>query len=63
MLELFFEVVIRGVLQAIGWAVLKVVTFGGYRGFQEDDIILEGPLGFAAVAAVGYGAYRWLLQG
>lgn len=29
MLELFFEVVVRGVLQAIGWAVLKVVTFGG----------------------------------
>jgi hypothetical protein len=63
MLEFFFEVVIRSGLQAIGWAVLKVVTFGRYRGFQEEDIILEGSLGFATVAAVGYGAYRWFFQG
>jgi hypothetical protein len=63
MLEFFFEVVIRSVLQASGWAVLKVVTFGRYRGFQNEDIILEGSLGFAAVAVVGYGAYRWFFQG
>jgi len=59
MLELFFEVVISNGLQAIGWAVLKVVTFGRYRGFQPEDIVLEGSLGFATVGAVGYGAYRW----
>ena len=63
MLEFFFEVVIRSGLQAIGWAGLTGVTFGRYRGFQEEDIILEGPLGFAAVAVVGYGAYRWFFQG
>ena len=59
MLEFVFEVVIRSGLQAIGWAVLKVVTFGRYRGFQEEDIILVGSLGFATVVVVGYGAYRW----
>jgi hypothetical protein len=63
MLELFFEVVSGSGLQAIGWAVLKVVTFGRYRGFQPEDIILEGSLGFATVAVVGYGAYRWVFQG
>ena len=59
MLEFVFEVVIRSGLQAIGWAVLMVVTFGRYRGFQEEDIILEGSLGFATVVVVGYGASRW----
>lgn len=63
MLEFFFGVVIRSGLQAIGWAVLKVVTFGSYRGFQPEDIILEGSVGFATVAAVGYGASRWFFLG
>jgi hypothetical protein len=61
--EFFFEVVIGTGLRAIGWTVLKVVTFGRYRGFQEADIILEGSLGFATTVVVGYGAYRWLFQG
>ena len=60
MLEFVLEVVIGSSLQAIGWAVLKVVTFGRYRGFQPEDIALEGCLGFATVAVVGYGAYRWV---
>lgn len=59
MLELFFEVVVSSGLQAIGWAVLKVVTFGRYRGFQPENIFLEGSLGFVTLAAVGYGAYAW----
>lgn len=63
MLEFFLEVVVQGGLQAIGWAVLKVVTFGRYRGFQEADIILEGSLGFATIVVVGYSAYRWLFHG
>jgi hypothetical protein len=63
MLEFFFEVVISNGLQAIGWAVLKVVTFGRYRGFQPEDLILEASLGFATVVVVGYGAYRWFFQG
>ena len=63
MLEFVLEVVVQGGLQAIGWAVLKVVTFGRYRGFKEEDIILEGSLGFATLALVGYGTYRWFFQG
>jgi hypothetical protein len=63
MLELFFSVVIDSGLRAIGWAVLKVVTFGRYRGFQPEDIVLEASLGFATVAVVGYGAYRWVFLG
>jgi hypothetical protein len=63
MLEFFFGVVIDSGLRAIGWAVLKVVTFGRYRGFQPEHILREGSLGFATVAVVGYGAYRWVFQG
>ena len=63
MLGFLFEVVIGGGLQAIGWAVLKVVTFGRYRGFQPEDIVLEGSLGFATLAVAGYGAYRLFFQG
>jgi hypothetical protein len=63
MLEFFFEVVIQNGLQAIGWAVLKVVTFGRYRGFQPENIALEGSLGFATVVVVGYGTYLWFFQG
>ena len=59
MLEFVFEVVISNGLQAIGWAVLKVVSFGRYRGFQPEDIALECSLGFATLAVVGYGAYLW----
>ena len=59
MLEFVFHVVISTGLQAIGWAVLKVVSFGRYRGFQPEDVALEGSLGFATLAVVGYGAYLW----
>ncbi len=44
--------------QAIGWAVLKGVTFGRYRGFQPEDILFEGTLGSATFALVCYGGYR-----
>jgi len=57
-LQFLFEVVIHGGLQAVGWAVMKAVTFGRYRGFQPEDMLFEGLLGFATVAAVGYGVYR-----
>lgn len=58
MLESLAAVVIDSGLQTVGWAVMKAVTFGRYRGFQSEDILFEGTLGFATLTAVGYGAYR-----
>lgn len=43
--------------QAIGWAVMKTVSFGRYRGFQPEDILFEGTLGFVTFALVCYGVY------
>ena len=60
MLELLANSVIDCGLQGIGWGVLKAVTFGRYRGFQPEDILFEGGLGFVTVALVCYGAYRFL---
>ena len=37
---------------------MKAVTFGRYRGFQPEDILFEGTLGFVTLVAVGYGVYR-----
>jgi len=54
LIESFFDIG----FQPIGWAVLKVVTFGRYQGFRPEDIHLEGTLGFITVAAIGYGVYR-----
>lgn len=47
-------------LQAVGWAVLKTVTLGRYQGFQPEDVLIEATLGFATIALVGYGFYRWV---
>jgi hypothetical protein len=58
LVEAFVHVMLDSGLQAIGWAVLKVVTFGRYKGFQPEDILLEGSVGLATIAAVFYGAYR-----
>ena len=58
MLQSLVETIIEYGVQAVGWAVLKGITFGRYRGFQPKDILREGAVGLAAVAAVGYGIYR-----
>jgi hypothetical protein len=60
MLQAVIETVFDVGFQGIGWAVLKGVTFGRYRGFQPEDILFEGTLGFVTVALVGYGVY-WLV--
>jgi hypothetical protein len=61
MLQVIVEGLVDFGLQAIGWAVLKVVTFGRYRGFRPEDVLIEGLVGFATVAAVLYGLWRWLM--
>lgn len=61
MLELLAKIVIDTGLQAVGWGVLKGVSFGRYSGFQPEDVLLEATLGFITLSAAGYGVYRWLL--
>jgi hypothetical protein len=60
MLDLLAHGIIDCGLQGVGWGVMKAVTFGRYRGFQPEDVLFEGLVGFATVSAAGYGAYRLL---
>jgi len=57
MLQSIIETILESGLQAIGWAVLKSITLGRYRGFQPEDILHEGVVGLAVIATVGYGLY------
>jgi hypothetical protein len=59
MLQSLVEVIIESGLQAVGWAVLKVLTFGRYRGFQTEDMLREGALGLLTLGVAGYVAYRF----
>ena len=59
MLEAIAEGVVMFVPQATGWGVLKLVTFGRYRGFREKDTLFEGGIGLATIAAVCFVAYRF----
>jgi hypothetical protein len=60
MLQSLVETILESGLQAIGWAVLKVITFGSYRGFQTADALREGSVGLAVLAAAGYAVVRIL---
>jgi hypothetical protein len=60
MLELLARTIIDTGLQAVGWGVMKGVSFGRYRGFQPEDVVLEATLGFVTLAVGGYCVYRWL---
>ena len=59
MIQSIIQVIIESGFQAVGWAVLKIVTLGRYQGFTSDDMVGEGALGLATVLAVGYAIYRW----
>jgi len=39
---------------------LKGISFGRYRGFQPEDLVLEATLGFITLSVVGYCVYLWL---
>lgn len=60
MVQTIAEFVFDVGLQAIGWAVLKGISFGRYQGFQPEDILIEGLVGFATVAGACYGIYHLL---
>ena len=57
MLQALAEAILATGLQAIGWGVFKIVTFGRYRGFQPEDVLTEGAVGFAVIAAICVGLY------
>jgi hypothetical protein len=58
MAEIIGEVV-EFVPRAVGWIVLKLVTFGRYRGFRTDDLLVEGGVGLATIAALCAAFYAW----
>lgn len=60
MLETLAGIVIDSGLQVTGWAVMKGITFGRYRGFQPEDVLFEGLLGFATLAIAVSCVYWWL---
>lgn len=60
MLDTVASIVIDSGLQAVGWGVLKIVTFGRYQGFKPEDVLVEATLGVITLAALGYGIYRWV---
>ena len=60
MLELLAKIITDTGLQAVGWGAMKAVSFGRYRGFQPEDVVLEATFGFITLAVVGYGVYRWV---
>jgi len=59
MIQALIETIFEYSLQAVGWAVLKAVTLGRYRGFEFDDMLREGALGLLTVACAVYALYRW----
>ncbi len=60
MIQAIVEGIIEYGLQSVGWAAMKIVTLGRYRGFKSDDMLREGALGLAIVLAVGYTIYQWV---
>lgn len=61
MIQLVIGALFDSGFQAIGWGVLKAVTFGRYQGFRPEDIHLEGTLGFITFAAIAYGVFRLVI--
>ena len=60
MLQGIVEMLILEVPRGVGWAVLKVVTLGQYRGFRDGDVLVEGSLGLVTMASC-FLVYRWWL--
>jgi len=60
LIQSVIQIAIENGFQAIGWAVLKVLSFGRYQGYKPDDMLSEGALGFGTVLLVGYAIYRWI---
>ena len=49
--------IIEELLRWIGYAALRVLTFGRYRGGAEEDRLAEGAIGLAIVLLIAYVGY------
>jgi hypothetical protein len=45
--------VLQEIIRWLGWAALKLLTLGRYRGGLPADMLAEGAIGFALIVAVG----------
>jgi hypothetical protein len=59
--EFVFWNVLLEAIQAFGWGLLKLATFGRYtrRGGSDSEMIFEGMIGFAAIVIITWIVYRW----
>ena len=46
------QAIIEELVRGIGWAALKLLTAGRYKGGQPSDAAAEGGLGLAIIVAV-----------
>ena len=58
-MQAIVEGVVELVPRAIGWAFLKVVTLGRYRGFRNEDLVAEGGIGLVVIACICLLGYSW----
>lgn len=58
-MQTIVEGIIEFVPRVTGWAVLKLLTLGRYRGFGSDDLLLEGGVGIATIALLIAAWYFW----
>ena len=49
--------VIEDIIRWLGWALLKLLTLGRYRGGQPADALAEGSVGFVLIVAVAILVY------
>ena len=49
--------VIEELVRWFGYAALRVLTFGRYRGGTEEDRVAEGAIGLAIVLLIAYVVY------
>lgn len=59
LIEVVMEGVVEFIPRAIGWACLKLLTLGRYRGFRQEDLLVEGGLGLAVIAGLCVIGYLW----
>ena len=43
--------VIEEIIRWLGWSALKLMTFGRYKGGGPSDVVAEGGVGLAIIAA------------
>jgi hypothetical protein len=59
LIDWVMQSVVEFIPRAIGWACLKLLTLGRYRGFRQEDLLLEGGFGLAVIAALCITGYLW----